>query len=450
MQENKAENNGDVMNAASENINQNFDSLRDLLMSLKRYFIDWGIGDFWSGILVNLLGALVLFVVSWLAYLLVRRVVLRAIRFLLIKSDNDWGNVLIENKVFSRLTNIVPALVVHVLSPVVFDKLASLVAFIQGASKVYLVAALLFTLQALLSSVLDVYQRFEISKRIPIKGLTQAVMLVVSIIGGVFIISIIMGREVGALMAGLGAMFMGFLFVFKDAIMGLVAGIQIATNDTVRKGDWIEMKSHGVDGDVIDVSLTTVKVQNFDKTVVSIPASKLITESCRNWRGMKDSGGRRIKRPIRIDMRSIRFIDDELLEKFKRFDLLKDYLQSKLDEVNAHNQTTKIDLSELVNGRRLTNIGTFRAYIVAYLKNHPQIRQDRTFLIRQLEPGDNGLPIEIYIFTDTTIWAEYEAIQADIFDHLMAVIPEFGLAPFQNSTGIEPICGELDVSMVSR
>ncbi len=450
MQENKAENTGDVMNAASENINQNFDSLRDLLMSLKRYFIDWGIGDFWSGILINFLGALVLFVVSWLAYLLVRRVVLRAIRFLLIKSDNDWGNVLIENKVFSRLTNIVPALVVHVLAPVVFDKLASLVAFIQGASKVYLVAALLFTLQALLSSVLDVYQRFEISKRIPIKGLTQAVMLVASIIGGVFIISIIMGREVGALMAGLGAMFMGFLFVFKDAIMGLVAGIQIATNDTVRKGDWIEMKSHGVDGDVIDVSLTTVKVQNFDKTVVSIPASKLITESCRNWRGMKDSGGRRIKRPIRIDMRSIRFIDDELLEKFKRFDLLKDYLQSKLDEVNAHNQTTKIDLSELVNGRRLTNIGTFRAYIVAYLKNHPQIRQDRTFLIRQLEPGDNGLPIEIYIFTDTTIWAEYEAIQADIFDHLMAVIPEFDLAPFQNSTGIEPICGELDVSMVSR
>ena len=450
MQENKAENNGDVMNADSENINQNFDSLRDLLMSLKGYFVDWGIGDFWSGILVNLLGALVLFVVSWLAYLLVRRVVLRAIRFLLIKSDNDWGNVLIENKVFSRLTNIVPALVVHVLAPVVFDKLASLVAFIQGASKVYLVAALLFTLQALLSSVLGVYQRFEISKRIPIKGLTQAVMLVASVIGGVFVISIIMGREVGALMAGLGAMFMGFLFVFKDAIMGLVAGIQIATNDTVRKGDWIEMKSHGVDGDVIDVSLTTVKVQNFDKTVVSIPASKLITESCRNWRGMKDSGGRRIKRPIRIDMRSIRFIDDELLEKFKRFDLLKDYLQSKLDEVNAHNQTTKIDLSELVNGRRLTNIGTFRAYIVAYLKNHPQIRQDRTFLIRQLEPGDNGLPIEIYIFTDTTIWAEYEAIQADIFDHLMAVIPEFDLAPFQNSTGIEPICGELDVSMVSR
>ena len=450
MQENKAENNGDVMNNASENINQNFDSLRDLLISLKGYFIDWGIGDFWSGILVNLLGALVLFVVSWLAYLLVRRVVLRAIRFLLIKSDNDWGNVLIENKVFSRLTNIVPALVVHVLSPVVFDKLASLVAFIQGASKVYLVAALLFTLQALLSSVLGVYQRFEISKRIPIKGLTQAVMLVASVIGGVFVISIIMGREVGALMAGLGAMFMGFLFVFKDAIMGLVAGIQIAINDTVRKGDWIEMKSHGVDGDVIDVSLTTVKVQNFDKTVVSIPASKLITESCRNWRGMKDSGGRRIKRPIRIDMRSIRFIDDELLEKFKRFDLLKDYLQSKLDEVNAHNQTTKIDLSELVNGRRLTNIGTFRAYIVAYLKNHPQIRQDRTFLIRQLEPGDNGLPIEIYIFTDTTIWGEYEAIQADIFDHLMAVIPEFDLAPFQNSTGIEPICGELDVSMVSR
>jgi miniconductance mechanosensitive channel len=310
------------------------------------------------------------------------------------------------------------------------------------------VVVLLFTLQALLNGLQTIYQRYDIATRVPIKGLLQAVMLVACFVGGVFIISIVMGREIGTLMAGLGAMVMGFLFVFKDAIMGLVAGIQIATNDTVRKGDWIEMKGHGIDGDVIDVSLTTVKVQNFDKTVVSIPTSKLITEACRNWRGMKNSGGRRIKRPIRIDMRSIRFADEALLGKFQRFDLLKGYLQSRLDEVNVHNQTTNTDMSELVNGRRLTNIGSFRAYIMAYLKSHPQIRQDRTFLIRQLEPGDNGLPIEIYIFTDTTVWAEYEAIQADIFDHLLAVIPEFDLAPFQNSTGKESISGTLDVSMV--
>ena len=450
MQGNETKNITNIMNAASTDIKQKFDSIRDILLSLKKHFIDLGVGDFWSGILVNLVGAMVLLVICWLSYLLARRVVLRVLRFVLVKTDNDWGNILIENKVFSRLTNIVPALVVHVLTPVVFDKLESLVVFVQGASKIYLVLALLFTLQALLASVLDIYQRYDISKRIPIKGFTQAVMLVACFIGGVFVISIIMGREIGTLMAGLGAMFMGFLFVFKDAIMGLVAGIQIATNDTVRKGDWIEMKSHGIDGDVIDVSLTTVKVQNFDKTVVSIPASKLITDSCRNWRGMKDSGGRRIKRSIRIDMRSIRFVDESLLEKFKRFGLLKDYLQSKLNELNTHNQTNKTDLSELVNGRRLTNIGTFRAYIVAYLKNHPKIRQDRTFLIRQLEPGDNGLPIEIYIFTNTTIWAEYEAIQADIFDHLMAVIPEFDLAPFQNSTGKEAISGDLNVSMMSH
>ena len=450
MQGNETKNITNIMNAASTDIKQKFDSIRDILLSLKKHFIDLGFGDFWSGILVNLVGAVVLLVICWLSYLLARRVLLRVLRFVLVKTDNDWGNILIENKVFSRLTNIVPALVVHVLTPVVFDKLESLVVFVQGASKIYLVLALLFTLQALLASVLDIYQRYDISKRIPIKGFTQAVMLVACFIGGVFVISIIMGREIGTLMAGLGAMFMGFLFVFKDAIMGLVAGIQIATNDTVRKGDWIEMKSHGIDGDVIDVSLTTVKVQNFDKTVVSIPASKLITDSCRNWRGMKDSGGRRIKRSIRIDMRSIRFVDDNLLEKFKRFGLLKDYLQSKLNELNTHNQTNKTDLSELVNGRRLTNIGTFRAYIFAYLKNHPKIRQDRTFLIRQLEPGDNGLPIEIYIFTNTTIWAEYEAIQADIFDHLMAVIPEFDLAPFQNSTGKEAISGDLNVSMMSH
>ncbi len=425
------------------------ESLRSLLDWLRVQIEDFGIDAVWAGSLVNLVGGLLLVFLSWLAYLVAKRVVLRAIRFLSSKTSSDWDDILIEHKVFARLSNVAPALVAHVLAPVVFAGVESLAGFVQGLAKVYLVVVLLFTLQALLNGLQTIYQRYDISKRMPIKGLLQALMLVSSFVGGVFIISIVMGREVGALMAGLGAMVMGFLFVFKDAIMGLVAGIQIATNDTVRKGDWIEMKGHGIDGDVIDVSLTTVKVQNFDKTVVSIPASKLITEACRNWRGMKDSGGRRIKRPIRIDMRSIQFADEALLEKFQRFDLLKGYLQSRLDEVNVHNQTANTDLSELVNGRRLANIGTFRAYIMAYLKSHPQIRQDRTFLIRQLAPGDNGLPIEIYIFTDTTVWAEYEAIQADIFDHLLAVIPEFGLAPFQNSSGKESISGTLDVSMVN-
>ena len=428
---------------------ETIESLRSLLDWLMAQFKDYGIDAVWAGLLVNLIGGLLLVFLSWLAYLVAKRVVLRAIRFLSSKTSSDWDKVLIEHKVFARLSNVVPALVAHVLAPVVFVGVESLAGFVQGLAKVYLVVVLLFTLQALLNGLQTIYQRYDISKRVPIKGLLQALMLVACFVGSVFIISIVMGREIGTLIAGLGAMVMGFLFVFKDAIMGLVAGIQIATNDTVRKGDWIEMKGHGIDGDVIDVSLTTVKVQNFDKTVVSIPASKLITEACRNWRGMKDSGGRRIKRPIRIDMRSIRFADEALLEKFQRFDLLKGYLQSRLDEVNVHNQTANMDLSELVNGRRLTNIGTFRAYIMAYLKSHPQIRQDRTFLIRQLAPGDNGLPIEIYIFTDTTVWAEYEAIQADIFDHLLAVIPEFGLAPFQNSTGKESISGTLDVSMVN-
>ena len=429
---------------------ETIESLRSLLDWLMAQFEHSGIDAVWAGLLVNLIGGLLLVFLSWLAYLVAKRVVLRAIRFLSSKTSSDWDNVLIEHKVFARLSNVVPALVAHVLAPVVFAGMESLVGFVQGLAKVYLVVVVLFTLQALINGLQTIYQRYDISKRMPIKGLLQAAMLVASFVGGVFIISIVMGREVGTLMAGLGAMVMGFLFVFKDAIMGLVAGIQVATNDTVRKGDWIEMKDHGIDGDVIDVSLTTVKVQNFDKTVLSIPTSKLITDACRNWRGMKDSGGRRIKRPIRIDMRSIRFADEVLLGKFQRFELLGDYLQSKLDEVNAHNQRSNTDLSELVNGRRLTNIGTFRAYIMAFLKSHPQIRQDRTFLIRQLAPGDNGLPIEIYIFTDTTVWAEYEAIQADIFDHLLAVIPEFGLAPFQNSTGKESISGTLDVSMVNE
>ena len=252
-------------------------TIESLLDWLRGEFEGAGINVGLAGLLVNVAGALLLVFLSWFAYLVAKRVVLRVIRFLSSKTSSDWDKVLIEHKVFARLSNVVPALVVHVLAPVVFAGVESLVGFVQGLAKVYLVVVLLFTLQALLNGLQTIYQRYDISKRIPIKGLLQALMLVASFVGSVFIISIVMGREIGTLMAGLGAMVMGFLFVFKDAIMGLVAGIQIATNDTVRKGDWIEMKGHGIDGDVIDVSLTTVKVQNFDKTVVSIPASKLIT-----------------------------------------------------------------------------------------------------------------------------------------------------------------------------
>jgi miniconductance mechanosensitive channel len=223
--------------------------------------------------------------------------------------------------------------------------------------------------------------------------------------------------------------------VFKDPILGFAAGIQLSANKMVMIGDWVEMPKYDADGDVIEVGLTTVKVQNWDKTITMIPTYSLISESFKNWRGMQDSGGRRIKRSIHIDISSIRFCTGEMLERFAKIQYISDYIAEKKEEVAAHNQTHRVDTSILVNGRHLTNVGTFRAYVEAYLRHHPLINQEMTFLVRQLAPTEHGLPIEIYVFSRDKVWANYEAIQADIFDHLLAVVPEFDLQVFQNPTG---------------
>jgi miniconductance mechanosensitive channel len=220
----------------------------------------------------------------------------------------------------------------------------------------------------------------------------------------------------------------GWLLVFKDSILGLVASVQLSSNDMVRIGDWIEMPKYGADGDVIDVTLHTVKVQNWDKTITTIPAYSLISNSFKNWRGMTESGGRRIKRAIYIDMASIKFCTKEMLNRFEKFQLISEYIKSKRKEIARYNKEHNIDTSELINGRNLTNVGSFRAYVAAYLHNHPKIHRGLTFLVRHLSPGENGLPIEIYVFSNDQVWANYEAIQADIFDHILGVVPLFDLA----------------------
>jgi len=227
------------------------------------------------------------------------------------------------------------------------------------------------------------------------------------------------------------------MLVFRDSILGFVAGIQLAANKMVAVGDWIEMPNYGADGDVLEVALTTVKVQNWDKTITTIPTYALISESFKNWRGMSESGGRRIKRPVNIDMSSIRFCDEEMLERYGKIQYISEYIEAKKEELEEFNQAINVDNASLVNGRRMTNIGTFRAYIRAYLQNHPAINKSMTFLIRQLQPTEHGLPIEIYVFSKDKVWANYEAIQADIFDHILAVVPEFDLRVHQNPTGAD-------------
>jgi miniconductance mechanosensitive channel len=251
----------------------------------------------------------------------------------------------------------------------------------------------------------------------------------------VLVIALLFKQSPFGILGGLGAMTAVLILVFKDTILGLVASFQISTTDMVRIGDWIEMPKYGADGDVIDVSLHTIKIQNWNKTISTIPTYALISDTFKNWRGMSDSGGRRIKRAVNIDITSIKFCTEEMIKRFSKFQYISEHVEKKKKELAEFNEVNRFDISELVNGRHMTNIGTFRAYLEEYLRNHPKIHQDMTFLVRQLPPGEHGLPIEIYVFSNDQRWAQYEAIQADIFDHILAVLPMFDLRAFQSPTG---------------
>ncbi len=290
----------------------------------------------------------------------------------------------------------------------------------------------------------ELYERLPRSRNRPIKGYVQVVKILVLCGAAIIMVSVLIQQSPLLLLSGLGAITAVLLLVFKDTILSLVASIQITTNDMIRRGDWIEMPSMNADGDVIDISLHTVKVQNFDKTITAIPTYRLVTDSYRNWRGMSESGGRRIKRSLVIDQNSIRFLSEDEVEGLKRFHLLEDYLASKEEELSEWNAKEGADDSSPVNARRLTNVGTLRAYIIAYLKSHPKIEEHKfTLLVRQLPSGPQGLPIELYCFTNTTNWGEYEAIQADIFDHLLAITHEFDLRTFQEPSGLDlSACGQ--------
>ena len=298
-----------------------------------------------------------------------------------------------------------------------------------------MIIVLMLALDSLLNAVVDIYRTFEASKEIPIKGFVQVVKIALYFLTVVFVISILLNKTPVYLLSGIGAMTAVLMLIFRDAILGFVAGIQLAANKMVSNGDWIEMPKYGADGDVLEVTLTTVKVQNWDKTITTIPTYALISESFKNWRGMQASGGRRIKRAINIDMGSIKFCDEEMLDRFGKIQYISEYIETMRNELAEFNHAKNVDNASLVNGRRMTNIGTFRAYVQAYLQNHPDINRDMTFLIRQLQPTQYGLPIEIYVFSKDKVWANYEGIQADIFDHILAVVQEFDLRVYQNPTG---------------
>jgi miniconductance mechanosensitive channel len=383
------------------------------------------------------LGLMLLLIVALVSGRLARFLILYAMKMLSRQPALHWLNDFLHNKVFHRLAQIVPSLVIQFglnLVPALSDTSKTVISNIALA---FTILFLTLALGALLNALLDIYARTTHARTRSIKGYVQLAKMILYIFAAIIIVATLIDRSPLLLLSGLGAMSAVILLVYKDTLLSFVASVQLTSNDMLRVGDWIEMPQVGADGDVVDITLHTVKVQNFDKTIVSIPTWRLMSESFKNWRGMQQSGGRRIKRSLFIDASGVRFVRDDEELQLSQVHLLTDYIGRKQAELLAWNEAQGHVAALSANRRRMTNIGTFRAYALAYLKSHPDIHPDMTCMVRQQETTAQGVPLEIYCFTRTTVWAEYERIQGDIFDYLLAVLPEFGLSLYQQPSGAD-------------
>lgn len=375
---------------------------------------------------------IILLAISAIVLLIINKVILKYLEKRIKKTNYNWDDILLNNRVFQKIELIIPGILVYNCA-IFFDELYEL---ISKLSIIYILIILIIIAKSLIKSIDDIYRQFPISKDRPIKGLLQVIEIVFYIIFGIVIVSTLIDRSPIALISGIGALTAITSLIFKDSIVGFVAGIQLIWNDMVRIDDWIEMPKYGADGDVLEITLTTVKIQNFDKTIVTIPTYALVSDSFKNWRGIKEIGARRIKRSINIDITSIKFCTKEMLEKYKKINYLKNYINNKEKEILKYNE--KIENTELlINGRNLTNIGIFRIYAQNYITNHPKVHGSLTQMVRQLAPNENGLPLELYFFINDTNLTGYEAAQSDIFDHLLAVTDFFELRVFQNPTSYD-------------
>ena len=388
---------------------------------------------------ITLLQIAALLLVVFLATLLTRSLLMRAIERLLRAAPSVWGKALLGQGVISRLAEVVPALVVYYGVGLLSGIPVSAVVIVRSLASAYVVLTIAWSIGNLLNAlgVIYVERNPQRAQARPIKGYLQVVKLIVYLITAILIVAVLFDRDPLLLLSGLGAATAVLMLVFKDTILSLVASVQLSGNDMLRVGDWIEMPQLNADGTVIDISLHTVKVQNWDRTITTIPTWRLISESYKNWRGMFDSGGRQLKRSLYLDQASVRFLTEDERGRLGRFALIRDYLDRKLAEIADFNAKLVAEGKDPVNSRAVTNVGTFRAYVQAYIESHQGIKKDMLMLVRQLQPQPNGLPLEIYCYTATTAWVEYEGIQADIFDHLYAILPEFGLRVFQGPSGAD-------------
>jgi len=380
---------------------------------------------------------LVLLVAVFIDYIC-RKILLSVFTRVAQRTKNDWDDLILERRIIHRIIRIIPAVFVYIMLPFALDDTGEngWLSILQRICMVYIIAVSLRFITTLLNLVNDLYNRKAAAKnKPPIKGFIQVIQVIVVFIGIIIIVATLIAKSPVTLFAGLGASAAVLMLVFKDSILGFVAGIQLSANDMLRPGDWITMSKYGADGTVIDVTLNAIKVRNFDNTIVTIPPYSLVSDSFQNWRGMSDSPGRRVKRSISIAMESVKFCTPEMLAKFRKISILTDYIDEKEKELSDYNLEHAIDSSILVNGRRQTNLGVFRAYLERYLSNHPQVSKELTAMVRHLQPTEKGIPVELYFFLSEKRWVLYESIQADIFDHILAVIPEFELVAFQNISG---------------
>jgi miniconductance mechanosensitive channel len=385
--------------------------------------------------LLPIIGSSMLFCIALLAYFFTKIVLVNLAHRVAVNSDVTWDDALVKEKVFHRLSLFVPALVIEKSIPLVPGWSDAAEAALINITSAWVLLTLAMTITAVLSAANTIYELRPGASERPIKGFIQLGQLVVYSIAAILVIATLIDRSPVILLSGVGAIAAVLLIVFKDTLLSLTASVQLASQQLVRVGDWLEVPEFGADGDVIDVALYTVTVQNWNKTITTIPTYRLVAGSFKNWRGMSESGGRRIKRSINIDINSIRFLNSEEVDRFAQFRLLEKYIPTKQNELNEYNKHVGQINEAVVNLRQLTNIGTLRAYIVNYLRNHAKIRQDMTLIVRQLQPGTTGLPIEIYCFSNDINWENYEDIQADIFDHICAIMPEFGLRLYQEPAG---------------
>ena len=402
-----------------------------------KFFESFGVSETLSTTIFQILAYTALIVLAYGAYKITVVFLRRIVKPITSRSNTHFDDLLIKNRFFIRIAFLVPLAIVYFAIESDLFIHEGIANFIKDLSTVlfYVITVLVF--ESILSTINDYYNRFHIAKDHPISGIIQVLKIVVYILGLMGVIGFLFNRDISSLLVGLGTLSAVLMLIFKDPILGFVGGLQLIFNKMIAIGDWITMSKYGADGTVLEVNLTTVKVQNFDKTIITIPTYSLISDSFQNWRGMEASGGRRIKRSINIDMSSVKFCSDEMLEKYNKIDVLKEYVSRKEVEVEEYNADEGIDPSVLVNGRRQTNLGIFRAYLKAYLRNRADINNNMTFLVRHLQPTEKGIPVQIYVFTTTTDWASYEDIQADIFDHVLSVIPEFELSVFQFPSNID-------------